>query len=111
MSEGWALPPLLLPAPLGAVCLEGLSCLVTHGHWRGPSTNDQLLCGCPDSLPAPAPLTLAGHDCTSKVRTKIDIYGIPHRQGSKDLLKVHLVAQTQGLPQSLLAGTNALGAD
>lgn len=97
---------------LGAVHLEGLSCLVTRGHWRGPMGSVIMWLPCCSACPgSPIPLTPAGLGCTSKVRMKIDIYGIPCRQGSKDLLKVHLVAQSQGLPRSLLPRINMLGAD
>lgn len=58
----------------------------------------------------PISLTLAGHVCTSKVRTKTDIYRITCRQGSKGDPKVCLVAQTYGPPHFLLLRTNMLGA-
>lgn len=42
----------------------------------------------------PISLSPAVHACTPRARTKADIYRITFRQGSKDDLKVYLVAQT-----------------
>lgn len=106
-------PSPFLPGSLGSLSVEGVSCMVIPGHWRGPRAKKYYSVGALllSFLLLPISLTAAGHGYTSKVRTKTDIYRITCRKGSEDDLDVHLGTQTDGPPHSLLLRTNMLGAD
>lgn len=93
-------PSPFLPDSLGSLSVEGVSCMVIPGHWRGPRAKKYYSVGALllSFLLLPISLTAAGHGCTSKVRTKTDIYRITCRKGSEDDLEVHLGTRLRALP-------------
>lgn len=103
------------PAPSGAFRLEGLSCLVTHGHWRWSNTSG-LLCDCPVTLPVegfapPPPFLWHQQDMFAPPRLGLRLIFVeyPTDRDPKTLLKVHVVAQS--FPHSSLPRINRLDAD
>lgn len=93
-------PSPFLPDSLGSLSVEGVSCMVIPGHWRGPRAKKYYSVGALllSFLLLPISLTAAGHGCTSKVRTKTNIYRITCRKGSEDDLEVHLGTRLRALP-------------